>query len=386
MIATKLPKVGTTIFTEMSALAAKHGAVNLGQGFPDFDGPAFLHEALTRHMKAGRNQYAPMSGVEPLRQAIARKSHALYDGVVVDPVTEVTVTSGATEALFAVIAAVVRAGDEVIVLDPCYDCYEPAIELQGATAVRIPLTEPDFTIPLEQIKSALNSRTRLLMINSPHNPTGAVISRAELDALAELLRDTQTLLISDEVYEHIIFDGLRHESVLMHPELRERAFVISSFGKTYHATGWKVGYCIAPPMLTAELRKVHQYLTFSTFTPAQFALADMIETHPEHHLELPRFYQDKRDYFSVLLEQTPFKFTPAKGAYFQLADYSALSDAPDNEFARYLTAEIGVAVIPISAFYGVPVAAQRLVRFCFAKREVTLDEAASRLHKLRAIQ
>jgi methionine transaminase len=382
VIASKLPKVGTTIFTEMSALAAKHQAVNLGQGFPDFDGPEFLRESLSKHMAAGRNQYAPMTGVAPLREAIAAKTLALY-GATVDPVTDITVTSGATEALFAAIAAVVHPGEQVIVLDPCYDSYEPAIELQGASAIRIPLNPTDFSLPLEAIADALKSRPRLLLINSPHNPTGAVISRAELDALAELLRDTDTLLLSDEVYEHIIFDGREHASVLAHPELRERAFVISSFGKTYHATGWKIGYCVAPPALSAEFRKVHQYLTFASFTPAQYALADMLVEHPEHHLELPKFYQHKRDYFSVLLEQTPFKFSPAQGAYFQVADYSALSDEPDHVFARYLTAEIGVAVIPISAFYGAPDPKQRLVRFCFAKRETTLDQAAERLGRLR---
>lgn len=383
MIASKLPKVGTTIFTEMSALAAKHQAINLGQGFPDFDGPAFLREALMRHVNNGHNQYAPMAGVELLRQAIAKKSHDLY-GAVVDVASEITVTSGATEALFAAIAAAVCRDDEVIVLDPCYDCYEPAINLQGATAIRIPLQEPDFALPLERIQAAISPRTRMIMINSPHNPTGAVISRAELDALAQMLRGTSILLLSDEVYEHIIFDGAQHESVLRHPELRERAFVVSSFGKTYHATGWKIGYCIAPPGLSVEFRKVHQFLTFSTFTPAQYAIAEMIEQHPEHHLELPRFYQDKRDYFSVLLEQTPFKFTPAKGAYFQLADYSALSDLGDVAFARFMAQDIGVAVIPISAFYGAPDPPQRLVRFCFAKRDATMDQAAERLHRLKA--
>jgi methionine transaminase len=334
-------------------------------------------------MESGHNQYAPMSGVELLRQAIAKKSHDLY-GAVVDAASEVTVTSGATEALFAAIAAVVRADDEVIVLDPSYDSYEPAINLQGAHAIRIPLVEPHFALPLERIQAAIGPRTRMIMINSPHNPTGAVISRSELDALAEMLRDTAILLLSDEVYEHIIFDGAQHESVLRHPELRERAFVVSSFGKTYHATGWKIGYCIAPPALSVEFRKVHQYLTFSTFTPAQFAIAEMITQHPEHHLDLPRFYQDKRDYFSVLLEQTPFKFSPAKGAYFQLADYSALSDLSDVEFARYMAQEIGVAVIPISAFYGAPDPSQRLIRFCFAKRDATMDQAAECLHRLRA--
>ena len=376
--ATKLPKVGTTIFTVMSQLAAEHGAVNLGQGFPDFEVPAFLQEALARAMREGKNQYAPMTGVPALRQQIAAKTERLY-GRRVDADAEVTLTSGATEALFAAIHAVVRAGEEVIVLDPCYDSYEPAIELAGARAVHVPLVAPDFHVDWQRVKDAMTPRTRLLLINTPHNPTGAVLSPADLEALADLLRDTPVLLLSDEVYEHIVFDGHAHQSVLRHPELAARSFVVSSFGKTYHCTGWKVGYCIAPPALSAEFRKVHQYLTFCTFNPAQWAFAEMIERHPEHYLELPAFYQAKRDRFRALLADTRFALPRVDGAYFQLADYSAISDLDDVAFARWLTVEKGVASIPLSPFYESPPPGQRLVRFCFAKSDATQIAAAERL-------
>jgi methionine aminotransferase len=379
--ATKLPKVGTTIFTVMSQLAAEHGAVNLGQGFPDFEVPEFLQQALARAMHEGRNQYAPMTGIPPLRQQIAAKTERLY-GRKIDADAEVTVTSGATEALFAAIHAVVRAGEEVIVLDPCYDSYEPAIELAGARAVHVPLVAPDFHVDWQRVKDAITPRTRLLLINTPHNPTGAVLSPADLDALAALLRDTQVLLLSDEVYEHIVFDGHAHQSVLRHPELAARSFVVSSFGKTYHCTGWKLGYCVAPPALSAEFRKVHQYLTFCTFNPAQWAFAEMIERHPEHYLELPAFYQEKRDRFRALLADTRFVLPRVDGAYFQLADYSAISDLDDVAFARWLTVEKGVASIPLSPFYESPPPGQRLVRFCFAKSDATQLAAAERLRKV----
>jgi methionine aminotransferase len=376
-IASKLPRVGTTIFTVMSQLALQHKATNLGQGFPDFDGPPALREALARHMAEGRNQYAPMTGVPRLREQIALKTERLY-GRKVNADTEVTVTSGATEALFAAIAAVVRAGDEVIVLDPCYDSYEPAIELQGARAVHVPLTLPSFAVDWQRVADAITSRTRMILINSPHNPSGAVLSASDLDALAELARRHDLLVISDEVYEHIIFDGLAHQSVLCHAELAERSFVISSFGKTYHCTGWKVGYCVAPPALSAEFRKVHQYLTFCTFNPAQWAFADVLEADPQHYLDLPRFYQDKRDRFAALLRDTPFALLPVRGAYFQVADYSAISTRDDLSFCEWLCKDIGVAAIPVSAFYEAP-PEMRLIRFCFAKTEATLVQAAERL-------
>jgi len=381
-IETKLPKVGTTIFTVMSQLASEHKAVNLGQGFPDFDGPPALREALTRAMAEGRNQYAPMTGVPALREAIARKTESLY-GRRVNVDAEITVTSGATEALFAAIAAGVRSGDEVIVLDPCYDCYEPAIELNGGRAVHVPLDPRDFSPDWQRIADAVTPRTRMILVNTPHNPCGSVFTAADLDALAELARRHDLLVISDEVYEHIVFDGALHQSVLRHEELAARSFVVSSFGKTYHCTGWKVGYCIAPRALSAEFRKVHQYLTFCTFTPAQWALADIIENDPQHYLDLPAFYQAKRDRFRELMEGSKFGLIPVSGAYFQVADYSALSDADDLSFCEWLAREGGVAAIPLSAFYEEPPAGQRLVRFCFAKSDDTLALAADRLRALR---
>jgi len=379
-ILTKLPKVGTTIFTVMSQLAMQHKAINLGQGFPDFDGPQSLRDALAAAMNSGRNQYAPMTGVPKLREQIALKTEKLY-GRKVSADTEVTVTSGATEALFAAIAAVVHAGEEVIVLDPCYDSYEPAIELAGARAVHVPLSLPDFSVDWARVKAAITPKTRMILINSPHNPTGAVLSADDLDALAELVRGTDIFVLSDEVYEHIIFDAQSHQSVLRHAELAARSFVVSSFGKTYHCTGWKVGYCIAPPQLSAEFRKVHQYLTFCTFSPAQWAFADVLEADPQHYLDLPHFYQAKRDRFRELLAKSKFKLQPVGGAYFQLVDYSAISDKDDLNFCEWLVREAGVAAIPVSAFYENP-PESRLIRFCFAKSDETLVAAAERLCKL----
>ena len=379
-ILTKLPKVGTTIFTVMSQLATQHKAINLGQGFPDFDGPQSLRDALAAAMNSGKNQYAPMTGVPKLREQIALKTEKLY-GRKVSADTEVTVTSGATEALFAAIAAVVHAGEEVIVLDPCYDSYEPAIELSGARAVHVPLSLPDFSVDWARVKAAITPKTRMILINSPHNPTGAVLGADDLDALAELVRGTDIFVLSDEVYEHIIFDGQSHQSVLRHAELAARSFVVSSFGKTYHCTGWKVGYCIAPPQLSAEFRKVHQYLTFCTFSPAQWAFADVLEADPQHYLDLPHFYQAKRDRFRELLAKSKFKLQPVGGAYFQLVDYSAISDKDDLNFCEWLVREAGVAAIPVSAFYENP-PESRLIRFCFAKSDETLVAAAERLCKL----
>ena len=379
-IRTKLPKVGTTIFTVMSQLATEHKAVNLGQGFPDFEGPQSLRDALAKAMNSGKNQYAPMTGVPKLREQIALKTERLY-GRKVSADTEVTVTSGATEALFAAIAATVRPGEEVIVLDPCYDSYEPAIELAGGRTIHVPLTLPDFSVDWQRVKDAVTPQTRMIVINSPHNPSGAVLDADDLDALAAIARDTDIFVLSDEVYEHIIFDGLDHQSVSRHPELAARSFVISSFGKTYHCTGWKVGYCIAPQTLSAEFRKVHQYLTFCTFNPAQWAFADALESDPRHCLELPAFYQTKRDYFRQLLAPSKFKLLPVKGAYFQLVDYSAIADSDDLNFCEWLIREAGVAAIPVSAFYETPPDA-KIVRLCFAKNDETLNAAAGRLCKL----
>lgn len=378
---TKLPKVGTTIFTVMSQLAVEHGAVNLGQGFPDFDVPARLVDALARAMREGRNQYSPMTGVPPLRQAIANKTERCY-GYRPDPDAEITVTSGASEAIFDAVHAVVRPGDEVIVLDPCYDCYEPAIELAGGIAVHVPLDARTFAPDWQAVRDAITPRTRMLMTNTPHNPSGAMFDEADIRALIELLQGTEIYLLSDEVYEHIVFDGRRHESALRYPELRERAFVVSSFGKTYHCTGWKVGYCIAPPALSAEFRKVHQYNTFCTFTPAQFAFAEMIEAEPEHYEQLGAFYEAKRDRFREQLLTTKLKPLPVPGGYFQLVDYSAVSDLDDAAFCRWLTIEHGVVAIPLSPFYGAPPAGQRLARLCFAKNDATLDAAIERLQRL----
>jgi methionine aminotransferase len=376
----KLPNVGTTIFTLMSQLAEQHRAVNLSQGFPDFRPPPVLLELVERCLRERYHQYALMPGSMPLRTAIAAKLAAMYD-VVADPVTEITVTSGATEAIFDAIQAVVRRGDEVIVFDPCYDSYEPSITLAGGRAIHLPLTQPDFGIDWEKLRGALNDRTRLVIVNSPHNPSGALLDGADFARLAEALRPYDCYLLSDEVYEHVVFDGARHATALAHPELKERSFAVFSFGKTYHATGWKLGYCVAPPALTAELRRVHQYVTFASTSPLQQALAEYMVQHPEHHVGLPAFYQERRDYFTALLANTKFRLRRAAGTYFQLADYSAISALPDVEFARWLTIEHGVATIPISVFYQNP-PATRLVRFCFAKENATLDAAAERLRRL----
>ena len=378
---TKLPKVGTTIFTVMSQLAAEHGAVNLGQGFPDFAVPQRLVDELDAAMHAGHNQYAPMTGVPALRQAIADKALRCY-GAAVNADTEITVTSGATEAIFNAIHAVVRPGEEVIVLDPAYDCYEPAIDLAGARAVHVALDPRTFAVDWQKVKDAITPRTRMLMINSPHNPSGAMLGEDDLRTLAEILRGTDIFLVSDEVYEHIVFDGRRHESVLRYPELAARAFVISSFGKTYHCTGWKVGYAIAPPALTVEFRKVHQYNTFTTFSPAQYAFAAMIRDEPEHYEQLGAFYEAKRDRFRGQLLATKLKPLPVPGGYFQLVDYSGVSDLPDTEFVKWLTMEHGVTAIPLSPFYESPPPGQRLARLCFAKNDATMDAAVERLLKL----
>jgi methionine transaminase len=380
-LTTKLPKVGTTIFTVMSQLAAEHKAVNLGQGFPDFPVPGRLVEELDKAMRAGHNQYAPMSGVPALRSAIAAKTEHCY-GWRPDADAEITVTSGASEAILDAVSAVVHAGEEVIVLDPCYDCYEPAIELAGATAVHVPLDPETFAPNWDRVRAAITPRTRMLMINTPHNPSGAMLTAQDMAAVADLLRGTGIWLLSDEVYEHIVFDGARHESALRYPELRERAFVISSFGKTYHCTGWKIGYCIAPPALSTEFRKVHQYNTFCSFTPAQHAFAAMIQAEPEHYEQLGAFYEAKRDHFRAQLLSTKLKPLAVPGGYFQLVDYSAVSDLDDLAFCRWLTTEHGVASIPLSPFYEAPPGGQRLVRLCFAKNEATLDMAIQRLQKL----
>ncbi|OVZ55118.1 methionine aminotransferase [Pigmentiphaga sp. NML080357] len=388
MINSKLPDVGVTIFTVMSRLATETRAINLGQGFPDFDPDAGLLAKVEAAMAAGHNQYAPMAGIPALRTAIAAKTRALY-GMAYDPETEVTVTSGATQALMTAILAVAGAGDEVIVLEPTYDSYVPAIKLAGATPVAVQLLAPTPQSPCyrpdwEAVRRAITPRTRALMINFPHNPTGAVLADADLDELERILADTGILLISDEVYEHIVFDGRRHASIARRPALAARSFLVSSFGKTFHTTGWKIGYCCAPAALSLEFRKIHQFMVFAVSTPMQYALAAFLED-PRHYLELPAFYQAKRDRLEAGLRQTRFKPLPCPGTYFLLADYSAISDAPESEFARWLTIEHGVAVIPIAAFHAdpdAPASNRQLARFCFAKKDTTLDAALERLRSV----
>ena len=376
----KLPRVGTTIFTVMSRLAAECGAINLSQGYPDFDPPPRLVDLVVEHMRAGRNQYAPMAGWEPLRAAVAAQAGRLY-GARVSADDDVTITSGGTEALFSAIHAVVHPGDEVIVLEPAYDSYEPAVELAGGRTVRVPLRAGDHSVDWDRVREAVTPRTRLLVVNTPHNPTGAVWSAGDLDALEGLLADTPLLVLSDEVYEHMVYDGRVHAGLLTRPALARRAFVVSSFGKTMHATGWKIGCCIAPPDLTAAFRRVHQFVQFAVATPMQAALADFLGECPGHAASLAGFYQQTRDHFCRLLSDTPLRATPSAGTYFQLADYSGVSDLTDVEFARWLTREIGVAAIPVSVF-STQATAARIVRFCFAKGEATLDEAGERLRRL----
>jgi len=376
----KLPDVGTTIFTVMSQLAAEHNAINLAQGFPDFNGPELLLDAVDKHVSRGANQYAPMTGIPELREQIAAKVQRIY-GRKVCADKEVTVTSGATEAIYAAIAAVVHPGDEVLVLDPAFDCYNPAIVLNGGVAVHLQLKSPAFSLDWQAIAAAITNKTRLIIFNTPHNPTGAVISSGDLQQLTELVRGTDILLIGDDVYEHIIFDGAEHLSFVKYDELYQRSFVISSFGKTYHVTGWKIGYCVAPAHLTSEFRKVHQFLNFCTATPLQYALADIMAKQPQHYLQLPEFYQRKRDLFNRLMEPSRFSGIPAAGSYFQVLDYSQISDLDDMAFCQYLTKEVGVAAIPISVFCKAP-PQMRLVRFCFAKSDETLEAACEKLIKL----
>jgi methionine aminotransferase len=373
----KLPSVGTTIFTVMSRLAADLDAINLSQGFPDFDCDPALVDAVAAHMRSGKNQYAPMHGVARLREAIAAK-YQWFCGRRYDAETEVTVTSGGTEGIFDAVAASVGAGDEVVVLEPCYDSYVPAIELSGGTPVFVPLQLPDYSIDWDAVRRAITPRTRMIMLNSPHNPTGTVLTPEDIQSLIGLVDGTQILILSDEVYEHIIFDGLRHESCARHDALASRAFIIGSFGKTYHTTGWKVGYTVAPAPLTAELRKVHQFVTFSTNTPVQHAIADFLETR-RGLAELGPFFEKKRDLFLRLMEGSRFRPLACRGSYFQLMDYSAITGEADADFAIRLTKEHGVASIPTSPFLHAGRAAPNVLRFCFAKRDETLERAADRL-------
>jgi len=378
-IDSKLPWVGTTIFTVMSRLAADCGAINLSQGFPDFQAEPALFDATLRAMREGRNQYPPMAGMPELRSAIADKVESLY-GARYDTDQEITVTAGATQAIFTAIAAFVRSGDEVLVFEPVYDSYVPAIETVGGKAVYAPLDFPDYKPDWNQMRALISPRTRMIIINSPHNPTGSLLDADDLAVLAELTRDTDIVVLSDEVYEHIVFDGARHASVASIPELAARSIVVSSFGKTYHITGWKIGYVLAATALMSEFRKVHQFNVFTVNTPCQLGIAEYMRD-ASRHLGLAGFYQYKRDFFHEQLQGSRFELLPCRGTYFQLARYDRISDQPDREFAQWMTREVGVAVIPVSAFYQSG-RDDRVVRFCFAKQEATLTAAGEKLRRV----
>ena len=379
-LTSKLPGVATTIFTVMSELAREEQALNLSQGFPDFDAPAELLERVQYYLTHGHNQYAPMMGVPSLRAATAAKIRGLY-GCAIDPDSEVTITSGATEALFCAIAATVRPGDEVIVFDPVYDCYEPAVTLQGGVTRHITLHPPGYAVDWSQVADTVNDKTRLIVINTPHNPTGTVWSATDIDALRDVIAGREIYLLADEVYEHIVFDGHEHVSLCRYPDLFARSFVVSSFGKTYHATGWKIGYCAAPRALSEEFRHVHQYVTFTSITPVQLGIADFLNAHPEHHLQLGNFYQRKRDLFCSLLTDSKFAIVPSAGTYFQLLDYSEYSNEADTELAVRLTREAKLATIPVSVFYQDD-PGHRVLRLCFAKDDATLRDGAEILCSL----
>lgn len=378
----KLPDTGTSIFTRMSYLAARHGAINLSQGFPDFDCSPQLIESVGRYMRAGHNQYAPMAGVAALRERIGAKVDAAT-GVCYDPGTEITVTTGATQALFTAMATLIRPGDEVMLFEPAYDAYAPTVRLFGGIPRPVALLAPDFAINWPTVAALMTDKTRLIVINSPNNPTARVFSDADYRELSRLVAGRDCYLLSDEVYEHVVFDGSVHRSAAQYPELRERAFVVASFGKLYHITGWKVGYCLAPRALMAEFRKVHQFNVFSVNTPIQYALADFLET-PEAYLALPAFFQEKRDLLLRGLAGTPFTPLPCAGTYFLLADYSAISDQPELAFCEWLTRQHGVATIPVAAFYSDAIN-QRLIRICFAKREETLEKALEHLLRVSTV-
>lgn len=371
----KLPAVGTTIFTVMSSLASQYKAINLSQGFPDFDAPEELVALVNQYMKKGMNQYAPMQGILPLREELVKKAEELY-GIKYNPESEITITSGATQAIYTSITATIREGDEVIVFEPAYDCYVPAIILAGGRPVYVSLNASNYSIDWEKIKKVINHKTRMIIINSPHNPAGTVLTRNDMKELEKIVSDREIFILSDEVYEHVLFDGLQHESVMRYPALAERSFVIFSFGKTYHTTGWKMGYCFAPANLMQEFRKVHQFVVFCSNTAIQYALADFIKN--KNYLELSVFYQEKRDYFNRLVKNSAFRLTPASGSYFQCLDYSSISQEKDTDFAVRLTKEFGIASVPFSAFYHKGTD-NKLLRFCFAKKRETLEAAAEKL-------
>lgn len=374
----KLPNVGTTIFTVMSALANEHNAINLSQGFPDFPSSQRLIDLVTQAMQKGLNQYAPMAGVPVLREAIARKISDMYS-ISVHP-EEITVTAGATQALFTAVSAFVRPGDEVVILEPAYDSYRPAVEVNGGVPVIYEMQAPDYQVDWQAVQQLFSDRTRMIIINTPHNPTGTILRKEDLQALERIVAGTEILVLSDEVYEHLIYDDEPHQSVLRYPNLRERSLAVYSFGKTFHNTGWKMGYCVAPQDLMAEFRKVHQFNVFSVNTPMQYALAEFLKT-PEEYLSLNDFYQQKRDFLAQVMDGSPLKPFPSKGTYFQLFDYKNISQEPDKEFAKRLTTEFGVAAIPISVFYSSG-RDEHVIRLCFAKKEETLANAGELLKKL----
>lgn len=379
LISSKLPNVGTTIFTVMSKLAVEHNAINLSQGFPDFNCDKDLIGLVNKYMLAGNNQYAPMAGLMSLRETIAAKTEEIYSAKY-DPETEITVTAGATQAIFTAISAIIREGDEVIIFEPAYDCYQPAIELNGGKTIYLQLKAPNYSIDWEELKKVVNHHTKMIIINTPHNPTGSIMTAGDMARLEKLTKGTDIVIISDEVYEHIIFDGYEHQSVARYPRLAERSFIISSFGKTFHTTGWKIGYCVAPKNLMAEFRKVHQFMVFCCNTPIQHALAEYLKN-KSNYKNLGTFYQKKRDYFINLIKNSKFNFEPASGTYFQLLRYNAISKEKDTNFSIRLTKEFGVASIPISVFYHNAVD-NRVLRFCFAKKEETLEKAAEILNKI----
>ncbi len=378
-ISSKLPRVGTTIFSTMSKLAMEHNAINLSQGFPDFECPQALVTAVNTAMKEGHNQYAPMPGVMRLREMIAEKTEELY-GAKYNPETEITVTAGATQAIYTAIAATIREGDEVIIFEPAYDCYEPAIELNGGKTIYLQLQAPDYTINWNEVKKRVNHHTRMIIINSPHNPCGSILTAEDMKTLEKITKNTEIIILADEVYEHIIFDGHRHESMAKYPNLASRSFIISSFGKTFHTTGWKVGYCLAPKELMTEFRKVHQFNVFCVNTPMQYGIAEFLKN-KSHYNDLGPFYQAKRDTFNKLLEGSRFSFVASPGTYFQLLSYERITKEKDADYAIRLIKENGLASIPISVFYHKPIF-DNMLRFCFAKRDETLEKAAAILRSI----
>lgn len=378
-IKSKLPKTGTTIFSVMSALATEHGAINLAQGFPDFECSPKLVELVNHYMKAGFNQYAPMPGVMKLREKIAEKTQELYSATY-NPETEITVTPGGTHALYAAISAFIGEGDEVIIIEPCYDSYLPAIQVNGGRAVFAELKYPTYKIDWDEVKKLVTYKTKMIIINTPHNPTGTILSAQDMQRLEKIVKNSEIIVLSDEVYEHIIFDGVEHQSVARYPKLAERSLIVSSFGKTYHTTGWKMGYVLAPANLTTEFRKVHQFMCFSANTPVQYAIADFMED-KDAYLQLSNFYQEKRDYFQKLVKGSKFKLMPCLGSYFQMLDYSKITQEKDTDYAVRLTKDFKIASIPTSVFYHKNID-NHVLRFCFAKQNETLEKAAEKLHKI----